>query len=217
MSETGDEIFTEFEIDTFQEIMNIGFGQAAGELSEIMNIVMGLGIPDLKAIRISDMIAFIKTEFKDFDNCSIIEQFYWGNSKGMALLIFPYDTGKDLLLLFREDSDYSVQSDNIEELEKEVLIEIGNILIGACVGKIAELLNDTISYEPPRLISGSVFHEAFLKGMFDSDSWAILLKTVFQFEESDDPDASGYLFLVNSHESIGYIRKALQDFLGQYE
>lgn len=217
MSDTGDELFTEFEIDTFQEIMNIGFGQAAGDLSEIMNIVMGLGIPDLKAVKISDMIEYIKTEFKDFDNCSIIEQIYWGNSKGMALLVFPYDTGKEILLLFREDSDYSVQSDNIEELEKEVLIEIGNILIGACVGKIAELLSDTISYEPPRLISGSVFHEAFLKGMFDSDSWAILLKTVFQFEESDDSGASGYLFLVNSHDSIGYIRKALQDFLGQYE
>ncbi len=210
-------IFSKFEIDTFQEIMNIGFGQAAADLSEIMNVTLELGIPYLNVVKISDMINYIKNEFKDFNNCSVIEQIYWGNSKGIALLIFPFDTGKGILSLFQEDSGYSFQSDNIDELEKEVIIEVGNILIGACVGKIAELLNDQITYEPPRLILGSTFHDAFLKGLFDTDSWAILLKTVFQFDDAGDDESSGYLFLINSHEAIAYIRKSLQEFLEQYQ
>lgn len=209
--------FSVFEIDTFQEIMNIGFGQAAADLSEIMNVTLELGIPYLKVVRIADMIVFIKNEINDFGSCNIIEQVYWGHSRGMALLIFPHQTGKEILSIFQDDGPYAFESDNIEELEREVLIEIGNILIGACVGKISELLNDTITYEPPRLILGNAFQEAFLKGMFEPASWAILLKTVFKFDDAKDADGSGYLFLINSQTAINHIRRALAEFLEQYE
>ena len=80
-----------------------------------------------------------------------MEQSFWGKFKGNAYLFFPSGTGKRIISLLGNGDEF-FQSDPINELEKETFLEIGNILIGACIGKIAELLGDVITYSPPRVV-----------------------------------------------------------------
>ncbi|MBF0553441.1 MAG: chemotaxis protein CheC [Nitrospirae bacterium] len=214
MEVNDDSTFSELEIDTLQEIMNIAFGQASADLAEVINVFIVLSVPSLKLKKAVSLSEFIGLEIGDLKNFKIVEQSYWGKSKGVALLAFPHEAELELIAMFREDTDMGFDSEMSDELDNEMLIEIGNILIGACVSKMAELLKDVVTFVPPRVISGEQLSEAFVENRFERESRVILLKTLFQIEGRE---LSGHLFLVNSLDSIHTLKDALRAFWKQYE
>jgi chemotaxis protein CheC len=205
---------SEEEKDILQEIMNIAFGKAAADLAEVINIFVVLSVPDIRIIKAVDLPDYIGMEFREFGNISIVEQNFWGEFKGNALLIFPADAGKELISLLGDGGELSFGSESSDILENETLMEVGNILIGACVGKVAELLKDVVTYSPPRVIIEDHPTVSMPKTLFDPSNSAILLKTVFCFNERN---VNGFLFLITSHNSVIWLKKALADFMEQYE
>ena len=206
-------MITAEETDILQEIMNIAFGRAASDLAEYIDIFVILSVPFIKLLRSSDLPPYINAEIKDYDKVSLVEQNFWGKFKGSAFLVFPADSGKKILSMLDGSEDY-FESDPIYELEKETFREVGNILIGACVGKIAELLGDVITYSPPRVVVDRSQRSIISENLFSSDSLAIVLRTVFDF---NDKNINGYLFIVTSEESFAWLKTALHNFLEQYE
>ena len=213
MDNTTAVVITEEEKEILQEIMNIAFGKAAADLAEFIDIYIDLSVPYIKVMNPSDLPGYIKKEINDDSNFSIVEQKYWGKFKGDALLIFPSSSSKGLLSLFDPERDCGYGSDTIDFLERESMMEVGNILIGACVGKIAEVLNDSVTYTPPRVIIETQPLDSFSDFKFDKDSSIILLKTAFNFKSFD---VDGFLFLVTSSCSVGWLKSALSDFMEQY-
>lgn len=214
MAEVNMTVLSEEEKNILQEIMNIAFGKAAGDLAELIDIYVTLSVPYIRVIKATDLPDYLKNEIKEYKHVSIVEQKYWGKFKGDALLIFPAGAGRELIMLLDPDRELSYQSDPIDVLERETLMEIGNILIGACVGKIAELLKDSVTYTPPRVILEDLPLDAISHEQLNPEDYVILLKTVFQFKERD---INGFLFLTTSHASIDWLRKALLKFMEQYE
>jgi chemotaxis protein CheC len=208
-------IITDEEIDILQEIMNIAFGTAAAELAEVINIFVELSVPYIRLIPADELPEYIRNETHDFSRISMVEQNFWGKFKGSAFLIFPADAGKVFISLLAEGMVSEDEAeDSIEILEKETLIEVGNILIGACVGKVSELLGDNVTYSPPSVVLGNHPNDEIPQSLFDPANSAVVLKTVFCFQERD---VSGFLFLVTSHESVGWLRESLASFMAQYE
>jgi len=206
-------IITEEETDILQEIMNIAFGRAASDLAEYIDIFVILSVPFIKLLPSSELPPYIKSEIKEYDKISLVEQNFWGKFKGSAFLVFPADSGKKILSMFDGSEEY-LESDPINELEKETFREVGNILIGACIGKIAELLGDVITYSPPRVIVDRSRLNAVADSLFTSNNLAIVLRTVFSF---NDQNVTGFLFIITSEESFGWLKTALHGFLEQYE
>ncbi len=207
------EMITAEETDILQEIMNIAFGRAASDLAEYIDIFVILSVPYIKLLPASDLPPYINKEIKNYHKVTVVEQNFWGKFQGNAFLIFPSTTGKKMISLF-DGGDEIFESDPIYELEKETFREVGNILIGACVGKIAELLGDIITYSPPRVVIEKSNHEIVSGSLFDPDNLAIVLRTVFEFNEKN---ISGFLFIVTSQESFAWLKTALHQFLEQYE
>ncbi len=202
---------SELEVDALGEVMNISFGTAAADLAEVMDIFIHLNIPYIKTIGISVLPPYIRDEINDFENCNVIEQQYHGDFNGVALLIFPYGAEKELVSYFQQPENISYESDEIIELEREVLMEIGNILIGACIGKLFELIKSSITYFPPNVIKGKDLENSLIQSYLDDDDFSITLKTHFNFE---DRKIEGHMFLLNSKSSIPHLKKALSAFLG---
>lgn len=201
------------EKEILQEIMNIAFGKAAADLAEVINIYVVLSVPNIEVLQSHDLPEYLKTQVSGYDRVSIVEQNFWGEFKGSSFLVFQASAGRELVSLFGDNSD-DFGSESIDTLEKETLMEVGNILIGACVGKLSELLGDSVTYSPPRVVTENTPHDAIPISIFESDSSAIVLKTVFCFNERN---VSGYLFLVTSHDSILWLKKSLVTFMEQYE
>lgn len=202
------------ERDILQELMNIAFGKAAAELAEVISIFVVLSVPFVKVLKAAELPEYLLYEIRDFTNISIVEQNFRGKFKGSAFLVFPAGAGKELITMLDADHETNFESGSIEVLEKETLMEIGNILIGACVGKMSELLGDVVTYSPPKVVVENKPHDIIPKNLFDPEYTAIVMRTVFRFDERD---VSGFLFLVTTHDSVIWIKKSLVEFIEQYE
>ena len=208
-------IISDEERDILQEVMNIAFGKASAELAEVIDIYVVLSIPDIRLMETAEVPGYIESEINDFNNISVIKQSYTGKFHGTALLFFPGGAGKKLFSLFDNGTAAAPGSEgNSVVLEKETLLEVGNILIGASVSKVAELLDDVVSFRPPRIIVESRPGEIVDWDLAEPEGPAILMHTVFSF---DKRDINGLLFLVPSYKSFEWLKKALHAFLQQYE
>lgn len=201
------------EQDALQEIMNIGFGQAAADLADIINLNVQLSVPKIDVLHVQQVFEYIREQIPDSTDMSMITQFFSGRFSGVSFLVFPHGEGRKLLQIFDDELHLLGDNYDIDILEKETLIEIGNIIIGACVGKIAEMLGDVVGYAPPRFYSHSQINETLHDALQQDSSFAILFKTVFQFETQN---ISGYLFLVCHQEVMLWIKQAITAFLEQY-
>jgi len=207
------EILGDEERDILQEIMNIGFGSAAADLSGVIDLYVRLSVPTVKVVPAAEMIGYIEREIPDSHEITVIEQNFWSRFQGMALLAFTAGAGKALLGLLGDMDDHAFESDPMRILERETLMEVGNILVGACVGKVAELLGDVVAYSPPRILIGDMSDTNVSRTLFEPGNCVIILQTVFHF---GNQDVRGYLFLVASHESVVWLRQALQVFMSRY-
>jgi chemotaxis protein CheC len=206
--------FSEEELDILQEVMNVAFGQATSDLAELIDIHVVLNVPKIKSIQGKDLPEYIKNTIKDYETTNIVAQNYLGKFKGNALLIFPLGAGRDLIKMLGTESEELASGDQLNTLENETLIEVGNILIGACIGKLAELLKEHVTYSPPRVITHDSSNSDMFENIVKSNHSAITMKTVFGFEGRD---INGSLFLINNPESIKWLKTALHTFMEQYE
>jgi len=207
------EMITTEETDTLQEIMNIAFGRAASDLAEYIDIFVVLNPPHIEVLQAFDLPSYLNNELKDYDKVSVVEQNFWGKFKGNAFLVFPTGTGKRMISLFNRENKV-FESEPTYELEKETFLEIGNILIGACIGKIAELLGDVTTYSPPRVVVENGLRGVVYDNLSDPDNLAIVLRTVFEF---NDKNVSGFMFILTKQESFAWLKTALSKFLEQYK
>lgn len=205
---------TELENDALQEIMNIGFGRAAADLAEIINLHVILTVPYIAIFKSDKVIDYIHKEIPDTTDVSMITQFFSGKFSGGSFLVFPHGEGQKLLKIFDNETDFTDENYTIDVLERETLIEVGNIIIGACVGKIAEMLGDVVTYAPPRFYSHDQINATLEDVLNESDTFTILFKTVFNFEQCN---VSGYLFLVCQYNIMPWLKQAIAEFLGSYE
>jgi chemotaxis protein CheC len=202
------------EKEILQEVMNIAFGKASANLADVIDIYVALSVPNILIMPASKVKNYIENEVKDYGIIDMVKQQYWGEFKGIAFLIFPSGAGKKLVSLFQKSENLSFDSEPIDAMEKETLLEVGNILIGACVGKLAELLGDIVTYSPPAAMIEQKSANSISKNTFGLNCTAIILKTVFRFENED---VSGNLFLTTSNESIHWLKEALNKILDEYE
>ena len=208
--------FSKEDAAILEEVMNIAFGKASSDLAEVIDIRIVLNVPHVEILKAEGLLQRIKQETKVFDTISIIEQNFRGKYKGSALLAFPATASPGLIRLF-EDEEEAMDPNN-PLLEKETLLEVGNILIGACVGKVAELLDDVVSFSPPRLIPKVVINnisgETVSSKFDDPGKSAVLMKTVFHLE---DEDIGGLLFLIASQDSMKWLKTALNNFVASFD
>ncbi|MDA3948407.1 MAG: chemotaxis protein CheC [Spirochaeta sp.] len=209
-----DHPFTDMELDTLQEIMNMAFGTAAAQLAEVVDVFIQLRAPKVTIVPVGELSSYLSTEIPHFKQTSVVEQQYRGETNGMALLLFPEGAEKQMISFFEVDPDSVATPDIRLELEKEVLVEIGNVLIGATVGRLFELLNRRINYMPPRVTGGYAFDDLLVRGAFTPDDFAITMKAEFAFE---DRQVNGQLYLVNQQSAAAELKRALDEFWNSYE
>jgi len=197
------------------EVMNIAFGKASADLAKVIDIRVVLSVPHVEIMETEGLLQRVREETGGYEAISVIEQNFWGKYTGSALLAFPTDAGRGLVSLF--DDEVPASGPVSPGLEKETLLEVGNILIGACVSKVAELLEDTVSFSPPRLIPRvtmeNISTEAVSSRLADPHQCAVLMKTVFHLE---DKDIKGFLFLVAGPDSMKWLKTALNNFVAKF-
>lgn len=126
---------SEDQLDALVEIFNISIGRAAAALSGIVNEEITLAVPSLQFLPANEAGQRLGL------NChrifGVVQNFN-GPFQTEAILMFPEDRSLEIVRMMLGES-YSI--DELSDLEQEAMAEIGNILLNACMGSIANLTN----------------------------------------------------------------------------
>jgi chemotaxis protein CheC len=134
---------TEDQRDCYQEITNVAMGQAADRLARLLNVYVVLPIPNVNIIERNEFKMTIKS-LEDAPSVSAVCQGFIGAGiAGEALLIFNDSSFLDIAKLL----NYSSEQNSDEELE--MLMDVANVLNGACIQGIGQQLDINFSQSHP--------------------------------------------------------------------
>jgi chemotaxis protein CheC len=180
--------------DTLTELINIGYARAAGALSDLTGHRITLAVPEV-AIHEIEKITPLLQEVIDGEITSV-NQFFGGSITGNAILLLDKSAA---LLLNRLLTDRP-QAGALDESAREVIIEVGNIVLNACLGVFGNLLQVQMSFSVPHLQVDDVEH--IMRSIRIQDQtfrYAMMIHTRFHLRASD---VSGYLVIILGMTSL---------------
>lgn len=198
---------TEEEINSFQEVINIGVGEAAGVLNEMLNAHITLAIPYIKELHPSHATGTLINQLGT-GQLSSVELEFSGSVKGNAELVFPTDSASKLVQLI---ADEEMESDDPDwdSMKIGALTEIGNIVISGVMGSISNLLSQKLDYLLPNYIEGEI--ETLLKRHIKKPEATLLLaQTKFIIEETQ---IRGDIILMFQVESVPILLSSLNELV----
>ncbi len=132
--------------DCYQEITNVAMGQAADRLARLLKVFVTLPIPNVNIIEINEFKMTLKALEGATSVSAVCQGFIGAGIAGEALLIFNDASFGDIsgLLKYPGDLDYH------EELE--ILMDVANVLNGACIQGIGNQLDITFSQSHPIIL-----------------------------------------------------------------
>lgn len=150
MNQSLDVSITEDQRDCYQEIANVAMGQAAALLAQLLEVKVILPIPVVNLIEVNELRMAL-SGIENSDTVSGVCQGFIGNRiSGEALLIFNDTSFSDISSLLK----YQGKLD--KSLELELLMDVANILIGACLRGVGSQLDVNFSQGHPVVLGQHV-------------------------------------------------------------
>ncbi len=192
--------------DALQEIANIGMGQAGEVIARVLNEFVTLSIPRILLLQ-PNLIAPALQRMVNSDSVSAVRQAFHGHIRGEALVLFGLQHCADLadLMGYEKDIDHAT--------EMEILLDISNILVGACLGGIAKQIKVDIGFSAPSLLGDRMSLKDLIKTGDVAWHQALLIEVNFQLEKRSF--ACHLIILMPEHE-IKLFAAALDRFLENF-
>ncbi|HET9526560.1 MAG TPA: hypothetical protein VFO99_10355 [Pyrinomonadaceae bacterium] len=185
---------TERQRDALSELINIAFARTGAALSELTGHRVMLNPPAVAVYRTEELREAL-AKFVPGDVASI-HQVFAGPVAGDALLLLNYEGAVHLTDLLTDENN---PSNFLDESAREVLTEVGNILLNACLGMFGNLLNVRVTFSVPRLHLESL-DELLASLTTDKEMhYALVVYTAFQIRDSS---VKGFLVIVLSVASL---------------
>ncbi|HEU4845599.1 MAG TPA: chemotaxis protein CheC [Burkholderiaceae bacterium] len=127
---------SELETDALVEIFNIGVGQAAAAMSAIVNEEVRMSVPAIRFMQRAAAARLLGSQDVPAERICGVSQHYAGAFDTEAILMFPEDKSLEIVRLMVGEA---VPLQELTAMEQEALCEIGNIILNACVGTLANI------------------------------------------------------------------------------
>jgi chemotaxis protein CheC len=194
---------TERQRDALTELVNIAFGLTASKLSEISGNRVVLEAPTI-AVHPLDALA---TELGLFvtGDVATVHQVFTGPVSGDAILFLNYEDAIRLSNLLVEEH---LRSQRFDSATGEILTELGNMLLSACLGTFGNLLQVHITFSIPRLNLDSLEH--FLDSISiggDELRYAVVITASFNIREQG---VDGRIVIVLGVSSVEKLIQAVE-------
>ncbi|SFC72402.1 chemotaxis protein CheC [Pseudoalteromonas denitrificans] len=124
-------LLNDLEQDFLVELFNLGIGKAADSLSQIVNQEILLSVPDVEYISLETL----NEKMGGHKEICSVSQSVKGQFCANSMLLFPEQSSLEVVKKMLGDQ-YS--DETIVELHQEGFTEIGNIVLNACIGSLAQ-------------------------------------------------------------------------------
>ncbi len=146
-------LLTNRQKDAIAEVINISFSRAAKSLSELTGSRVIISVPEVDLVEVHKLEVTLKNTIKD--EITSVHQIFHCSISGDALLIFDRESSKNLVNTLLKEEDYI---EDLTESMKEVIIEVGNIVLSACLSMFGNLLKVQLKFTVPKITLNSLSH-----------------------------------------------------------
>lgn len=202
---------TEDQRDCLQEVVNVAMGQAGDSLARFLEVFIHLSVPRIRLVS-KDQLGVELEALVGGDGISVsgVSQgfFHVEDGKGIrgeAIVVFADTSFKELADLLAYD-----EGELNNETEKELLLDVTNVLNGACLNGIGEQIETELAYSPPSIIAQHVPIKELLAHEKLSWDHALLVEISYTLE---DRSFNCTMFLLMPGESIIVVKAALDKLL----
>jgi chemotaxis protein CheC len=196
---------TQTQQDALIELLNIGFGRAAAALSQLTGHRVLLEVPQVSVHPISELNKALRTVLDD--QVASVHQIFSGPVGGDALLILDYTAAGMLKELLTNEPPLPLP---LDASAREVLTEVGNILLNACLGTFGNILQVQVSFSVPHL-NLDTLNEVMQSLLVNREGlrYALVVHAGFKLR---DAEVKGYLVIVLSVASLDRLIRAVEDW-----
>ena len=196
----------ENQLDALRETANIGAGHAATALSQMTGGTIMITVPTVTIAALED----VPSQIADSEEpVAAVLMHMMGDLTGRTLLVFPRPTALRLAQLMlrrkeREDAEFG-------ELEQSAIKEAGNILSGAYMNALSELMGLMLLPSPPSLavdMSAAVLTTAHLQFGADRDT-VFAVETQFYLTGTREV-LRGFFLLLPDVSSLQVLLRAIR-------
>jgi chemotaxis protein CheC len=191
------------QLDMLKEIANIGAGNAATALADILADRVDMSVPDLQIKDIASIAEALGGPETDVV-CILLS--VTCDFKGMLMFILEKQITHTLLSVLLNKTISSWEQ--IDDMDMSMLKEIGNIIAGAYIGSLATMTDLDIRISPPEIaidmVGAVLSYPAAIFG-------AIGDKVLFVKEDFDNGDSkfTCHLLIIPLPDSLEYVLKRL--------
>lgn len=167
--------YTDLQVDCLRELTNIGGGNAATSISQLIEKPVDMSVPTIDILNYEEVYSDIMAEDKVIT--SVIMEMS-GDAEGVFIYMLEEDTiGKLLKMMLPSGTEMT------EEIEESVLKELVNILVSSFLRSIGEFLHIELLATVPVLsvdMFGAILSSVYIEtGQFDEN--LMIIKTEFSY------------------------------------
>lgn len=191
--------------DALTELINIGYGRAAGALSELTGYRVSLEVPRIGMHRIEEIPPLLAEMVRS--DVATVTQVFSGPLAGTAMLILDE---KAAMVLSRLLSDEKSNPGGFDANGREIISEVGNILLNACLGVFGNLLQVQVTFAMPQLqvsAAGRVLESVSIER--EELQYGLMVHTRFQVRASN---VTGFLVIVLGITSLDRLLHELDNW-----
>lgn len=193
---------TPLEHDLLTEMFNIGVGRASSSLSKMVNQEVILSVP---VVEFRTREGMAKELGKNHPICSVSQDMQ-GPFSAKSMLLFPAESG---LKVVRAMLNTHVSDEMLAELQQEALSEIGNVVLNACIGSLAEAMTETFNVGLPSFDISNP-HELLQVNHETEEDVVLLIRIFMTLSESE---VTGYLAFILGNVSISELQVTLDSMV----
>jgi len=206
---------TEEQRDAMQEITNVAMGQAGSMLATLLGTFVNLSVPRINVLALSEVAGAISSMVGRDIEVTAVRQSFHGYLRGEAIVIYGLDGCKELGDLM----GYDEVLDRTDEIE--LLLDVSNILVGACLGGINDQIKGIteahgageLSFSAPSLMAEGVPAEVLIDPGKLTWTHALLLEVNFTLEGRN---FISHLCMLMPEHSIEKMRNILDEFIASF-
>ncbi|MHA6251274.1 chemotaxis protein CheC [Oceanobacillus sp. CAU 1775] len=199
---------TEVHVDVLRELGNIGAGNAATSLSQLLQKKIDMIVPSVNIVSFDEMVEL----FGDPDDIIVAILFrIYGDAPSTVIFILTVEEAESLIQDMVGDTDFDLLEDSSKNpLALSALEEVGNILTGSYIAALSDLTGLHLQQSVPHLgidMAAAVLTYGLLE-LSQSSDYAIVIDSKVNADESKEA-MTGNFFLLPNPEAIPVILKAL--------
>lgn len=204
---THEPILSEDQRDALQEIANIGMGLAGARLATLLGEFIQLSIPSITPVRVENLPSVLNGFVGNQDRFTVVRQAFTCDVRGEALVLLGDDAIPELWELMGYDPELDTRS---AASEQEVLIDLSNLITGACLSCMFEQLGRSLTFSPPTLMGRRVSLHNLLRPEAMAWETSLLVEVKFSIENRT---FCAHLVMFTGEDSLTTLKLALDELL----